>query len=188
MKNQQTANIKRSTEAEILWESRREEIQRLYHQEGLSQAKLAEHYGVVQPAIFKVLKRLGIKAKSQGRKGQGNGRYVHGMASTLYRKMVKKDYCNACGSVENLCVHHKDGNHLNNKKANLEVLCSPCHTSHHKQEWWNSRKAGQPTISHAHRNQPRTDGLSDCDLRNIDAPESSGRSLSCTGAAGVVSD
>lgn len=143
MKNQQAANEARSAQAAALWETRRQEIERLYHQDGLSQEALANHYGIAQAAMCKVLKRLSIKPKSRGRKGAENGRYVHGLASTLYRKMVKKDFCNACGSVENLCVHHKDGNHLNNKKANLEVLCSPCHTSHHKQEWWNSRKAGQ---------------------------------------------
>jgi hypothetical protein len=140
MNKQQAANIRRSAEAAALWESRREEIIHLYHQEGLSQAALAAHYGIVQPAMFKVLKRLGIKAKSQGRKGAENGRYVHGLASTLYRKMVKKGACAKCGATDDLCVHHKNENHRDNTPLNLEVLCMSCHSSHHKSEWWAKRR------------------------------------------------
>jgi hypothetical protein len=139
MKNQQAANEARSAQATALWESRRAEIVRLYHQDGLSQAALASHYRIAQAAIFKVLKRLGIKAKSRGRKGEANGRYVHGLSSTLYRKMVKKNCCAECNATENLCVHHKNGNHQDNSKGNLEVLCSPCHSRHHKREWWKKK-------------------------------------------------
>ena len=141
MKNQQAANEARSAQAAALWESKRTEIVRMYHGEGKSQAELAAHYGVAQGAIFKVLKRLGIKAKSRGRKGEANGRYIHGMASTLYRKMVNKECCSRCAATDQLLVHHKDGDHFNNKKSNLEVLCSPCHTSHHKSEYWAKRLA-----------------------------------------------
>ena len=141
MKNQQAANEKRSAEAAALWESRRTEIVRLYHQDGLTQAALASHYGVAQAAIFHALKRLGIKAKPKWRMGAENGRYIHGMASTLYRKKIKKKACAECGATENLCVHHKNGDHRDNKRSNLQVLCSPCHTSHHKSEWWAKRRA-----------------------------------------------
>ncbi len=116
------------------------EIIRLYHQEGFSQAELAARYGITQSAMFKILKRLGIKAKSRGRKGTENGRYIHGLASTLYRNMVEKNSCEECGDTENLCVHHKNGNHQDNRKENLQVLCSPCHSRHHKREWWAKRK------------------------------------------------
>lgn len=143
MKNQQAANEARSAQAAALWESRRAEIVRKYHAEGMSQAELAAHFGVAQAAIFKALKRLGIKAKSRGRSGEANGRYVHGLTSTLYRKLVHKDRCNRCGATNQLLVHHMDGDHFNNKKANLEVLCSPCHSSHHKAEYWGRRKASQ---------------------------------------------
>jgi len=141
MENQQLGNINRSLQAAALWETRREEIVRMYHTEGLSQAALAAHYGVAQAAMCKVLQRIGIKAKSRGRTGAENGRYLHGMASTLYRKKIDKRQCNRCGSKDQLLVHHKNGDHFDNKKANLEVLCSPCHTSHHKREYWAKRKA-----------------------------------------------
>ncbi len=40
--------------------------------------------------------------------------------------------CNKCGLTINLCVHHKNGNHFDNKLENLEILCKHCHISHHK--------------------------------------------------------
>lgn len=141
MANQQAANEARSAQAAALWEPRRAEIERLYHLDGLSQAALASHYGIAQAAMFKVLKRLGIKAKSRGRKGEENGRYVHGLASTLYRKMVKKNACAECGATDDLCVHHKNENHRDNTTSNLEVLCMGCHSRHHKSEWWAKRRA-----------------------------------------------
>lgn len=143
MNKQQAANIARRLEADSLWGARREEIIRRYHDEGLSQADLAIHYGVSQPSMHNVMKRLGIKAKPRWRNGEENGRYIHGMASTLYRNMVKKKACAFCGTTENLCVHHMDGDHMNNKLNNLQVLCSPCHSSHHKKEYWKKRKNAQ---------------------------------------------
>lgn len=141
MKNQQIGNIKRSQEAATLWEARREEIVRMYHTDGMSQASLSKHYGIAQAAMCKVLKRMGINAKSRGRVGEENGRYLHGMSSTLYRKKITKRECNRCGSKDQLLVHHKNGDHFDNELENLEVLCSPCHTSHHKTEYWARRKS-----------------------------------------------
>ena len=94
-----------------------------------------------QQGIARALTRMGIPTKTRGRKGEQNGRFKDGTQSTIYRKMVEKDRCSRCGETESLLVHHRDGVHTNNVPENLEVLCSPCHTSHHKQEWWASRKA-----------------------------------------------
>lgn len=143
MKNQQAANEARSAEAAALWDARKSEIQRLYHQDGLSQAAVAAHYGITQSAMYKVMRRLGVKPKSRGRAGAENGRYLHGMASTIYRTKIKKKNCAECGATTALCVHHKNGNHLDNRKANLQVLCSPCHTSHHKKQYWEKRRSSQ---------------------------------------------
>ena len=109
----------------------------------MSQAQLADHFGVSQQGVAKALKRMCIPPKSKGRAGEKNGRYIDGTQSTIYRKMVEKTHCNRCGTTDQLVVHHVDGDHTNNVVENLEVLCSPCHTSHHKQEWWNSQKGGQ---------------------------------------------
>lgn len=40
--------------------------------------------------------------------------------------------CVICGSVEDLALHHIDGNTKNNKVENLEWLCSKCHADEHR--------------------------------------------------------
>jgi 5-methylcytosine-specific restriction endonuclease McrA len=141
MTDQQAGNKRRAAEAAALWGVRKPEIERLYHSEGWSQARLASHYGVTQGALQKALNRLEIPSRGRSRVGHENGRYKHGMASTLYRQMVTKAACATCGATDNLCIHHKDGDHLNNDPANLEVLCMSCHSSHHKQAWWDAHKS-----------------------------------------------
>lgn len=37
------------------------------------------------------------------------------------------DYCECCGFTEDLQVHHKDWNHINNDPTNLQMLCKYCH-------------------------------------------------------------
>jgi hypothetical protein len=141
MGNQQKANIERAAEAARIWEARRTEILTDYANGPASQLEMAARYGITQQAFQKALKRLGIAPKPRGRAGPANGRYKDGTQSTAYRQMIEKRGCNRCGSTDQLVIHHRDGVHTNNRPDNLEVLCSPCHTSHHKQEWWNRRKA-----------------------------------------------
>jgi hypothetical protein len=141
MKNQQKGNEDRAAQAMALWEPRRAEINTLYTHGSHSQDAMATLYGVTLAGFQKALKRLGIVPKSRGRRGKANGRYKNGTQSTAYRGMVEKRECNRCASTEQLVVHHRDGVHTNNEPSNLEVLCSPCHTSHHKQEWWDRKKA-----------------------------------------------
>ena len=139
MKNQQKGNERRAAEAARIWEDRRAEILTLYANGPKSQAQMAELYGVTLAGFQKALARLGIASKSRGRPGAANGRFKDGTQSTAYRRMVEKRECNRCGSTQQLVVHHRDGVHTNNTPSNLEVLCSPCHSSHHKQEWWAAR-------------------------------------------------
>ncbi len=141
MKNQQKANIERQRKAMDLWLSRKAEIVTLYAMGDQSQAQMATRYGVTLAGFQKALARLGIASKSRGRAGAANGRFKDGAQSTAYRSMIEKEHCNRCGSTEQLVIHHRDGVHTNNTPENLEVLCSPCHSSHHKQEWWAARKA-----------------------------------------------
>ena len=143
MGNQQKANIERAAEAARVWEDRRAEILMDYTNGPSSQTDMANRYGVTQQAFQKALKRLGIAPKPRGRGGAANGRFKDGTQSTAYRQMVQKRECNRCGSTEQLVVHHRDGVHTNNTPSNLEVLCSPCHTSHHKQEYWARVKGSQ---------------------------------------------
>ena len=143
MKNQQKGNIARLKEAMKVWEPRKAEIETLYVMGPKSQAEMGALYGVTPSCFQKALKRLNLPAKAKGRVGEQNGRFKDGTQSTAYRKMVEKDRCNRCGETRWLVIHHRDGVHTNNTPDNLEVLCSPCHSRHHKQEWWASRKAGQ---------------------------------------------
>ena len=143
MKNQQKANIERQRKAMDLWLSRKAEIVALYAMGDQSQAQMAERYGVTLAGFQKALARLGIAPKSRGRAGSANGRFKDGAQSTAYRSMIEKDHCNRCGSTEQLVIHHCDGVHTNNTPDNLEVLCSPCHSSHHKQEYWARVKGSQ---------------------------------------------
>lgn len=143
MNKQQSGNIARQKEAMKTWEARRSEIVALYQNGSQSQASMALRYGVSAGAFQKAIARMGIPAKSRGRAGAQNGRFIDGTQSTAYRGMVEKTHCNRCGATDQLVVHHVDGVHTNNVVENLEVLCSPCHSSHHKQEWWASQKASQ---------------------------------------------
>ena len=51
-----------------------------------------------------------------------------------YRKRIyplRKERCEKCGTMEKLSIHHMDRNWRNNDPANLQTLCSSCHTSLH---------------------------------------------------------
>ena len=48
------------------------------------------------------------------------------------RKLVPHGPCETCGKPDARDVHHKDGNHLNNSRANLERICRGCHIRHHR--------------------------------------------------------
>ena len=49
----------------------------------------------------------------------------------LYRYSISKTKCENCGFIAmhscQLDIHHIDGNHDNNDKNNLQVLCANCH-------------------------------------------------------------
>lgn len=49
-----------------------------------------------------------------------------------YRRELKKNYCENCGKIHRrLEVHHKDGDHANNKIDNLMTVCPSCHKKFH---------------------------------------------------------
>jgi endogenous inhibitor of DNA gyrase (YacG/DUF329 family) len=48
------------------------------------------------------------------------------------RKEVPSGPCSICGKPDATDVHHKDGNHLNNSRANLVRICRSCHIRHHR--------------------------------------------------------
>ncbi len=101
-------------------------------------------------------KRLGVYIPNPGRKGMERnpeefkkmriplediitGKHTKPYTSSRLRKRLvdagyKQNKCEDCG-IENwrgekitLELHHKDGNHTNNKLENLAILCPNCHS------------------------------------------------------------
>lgn len=138
MNKQQSGNQRRSMDARVKWTLEADRIREMYRTESCQ--KIADHYGVSLSGMQKVMARLGIKPRPRWRSGKDNGRYKHGLASQLYRKMVAKKSCAVCGTTENLCVHHVNGDHSDNRISNLEVQCMSCHSRLHKQAWWGNRR------------------------------------------------
>lgn len=71
--------------------------------------------------------------------GEYNGQQIDGTISKTIREYLLKKtnyHCEKCGWGEinpttgkvPLEIHHKDGNYLNNRPENLEVLCPNCHS------------------------------------------------------------
>ena len=67
-----------------------------------------------------------------------------GLARRQYRDIVKKEKCANCSARINLCIHHVDFDHYNNKPDNLQVLCLHCHLGLHKKHYWDCYRKGVP--------------------------------------------
>lgn len=132
--------LKNKLKAAEIWEPRRDDIERMYYADRMSMEAIAELYGVSKATIPKVMARLGIPSRGRARSGPENGRYIDGSQSRPYRQMIDKDKCATCDAVEELVIHHKNGNHSDNRLLNLQVLCNRCHTSHHKSLWWAKKR------------------------------------------------
>ena len=64
--------------------------------------------------------------------GENNQSYsnAHTTARKINELILHKDFCEICGSVKNLDIHHIDGNWQNNNLDNLMCLCRSCHTKY----------------------------------------------------------
>lgn len=84
---------------------------------------------------------------SKERKGKLNPAYIHGksngfvtyestFSNLVKEKVMKRDNytCQACGSINNILVHHIDHNPVHSVITNLVTWCRPCHAKHHSLE------------------------------------------------------
>ncbi len=66
--------------------------------------------------------------KKRWQKGQKRG--ISGKNARRAKK-YRENECKLCGSKENLCTHHIDGDQNNNSPKNIMTLCVPCHNFVH---------------------------------------------------------
>lgn len=115
-----------------------------YHNKNKRLKTIAEEINVSYTTIHKYIRKYNIKRKD--RKGKNNskyrnGKYCYSYGYREYRNLLKKDKCSICKQTEGqLDIHHIDFNHTNDVIENLQVLCSSCHsTIHRNYEWQNKR-------------------------------------------------
>ena len=65
-RNNQAGNVLRAKIADDLWQSRKNEIDRMYNIQKISQSEIANYYGISQAGIRKVFNRLNIKSNPKG--------------------------------------------------------------------------------------------------------------------------
>ena len=141
----QAGNRRHAAEAMARWNARREEIAWLSSVQELSQDQIAAYYAVTQGLVGRWMRRLGIPTRRTGAQpGRLNPRYKDGSQSRQYRLVIVKDKCAKCGDTKALGIHHVNGDHYDNRLANLQVLCNSCHMSQTKRLWWKAKREGLP--------------------------------------------
>jgi len=140
------SNLRRQKQAQRLWESRRNQIEMMYWDQGMLQREIGKVFGVTQTGIGRVMKRLGIMTRPKGNWGARNGRFVDGSQSRMYRKVIIKRTCELCGKSESLGIHHKNYDHYDNSKESLQVLCTACHSSVHKTAYWQALRENKEPL------------------------------------------
>lgn len=61
-----------------------------------------------------------------------NNSNCHSTARIINKLFLHKTQCEKCGSINNLDIHHIDGNWKNNNLDNLMCLCRSCHTKYER--------------------------------------------------------
>lgn len=71
---------------------------------------------------------------------------THTNSSSLRQRLIKAglklEKCEICGHTESLELHHKNGDHTDNRLDNLQILCANCH---YKTDTFRGRGKGKCT-------------------------------------------
>jgi len=81
-------------------------------------------------------KRLNLNGLIHGESSK-NANWKGGIGKMYAVVVAKKNLeqkCNECGIINNLHVHHIDGNQNNNDLRNLRMLCASCHCKLHRRK------------------------------------------------------
>ena len=76
-------------------------------------------------------------------RGENHYMWKGGLERRPYRAMAQKDKCERCGARQNLCLHHTNFDHYDDRPENLTVYCLSCHMSVHKKRYWDAIHAGE---------------------------------------------
>ena len=76
-------------------------------------------------------------------RGDNHYLWAGGKTTRPYRRVIEKRSCSKCGARFNLCIHHVNFDHYDNREDNLQVLCVGCHLGLHKAEYWKAIREGR---------------------------------------------
>lgn len=83
---------------------------------------------------YAILKRQYCNRKCMGLDHTIDNPRAGSIYSRLERKNIrKKERCEKCGAIKDLCYHHKDENVFNNSIDNIMVICRGCHVKIHNE-------------------------------------------------------
>ena len=104
-------------------EDRTERMKALRHR-GLSYQAIGDIFNLSRARVHQIISGYGALLISMN----SNGWY-----GTLRQTVLERDNhkCSKCGAVDDLVVHHVDGNDRNNKLGNLVTICNACHLDLH---------------------------------------------------------
>lgn len=102
-------------------------------------------YVAAKRAELGLIKKPGSGKGGNPLMGKDHQNYKHGMyVFETLRHRIREEIrcCERCGKdlinvkPYNWCVHHKDHNHWNHIRTNLELLCRSCHAIEHEVGGW----------------------------------------------------